>query len=221
MNAAPAHAVVLAAGCASRYGSPKQCLPIDGVPMVRRAALLALRAGLEVSVVTGAHRASVEACLADANVELVFNPAWERGMGTSIASGVRHLLRTHPHASACLLVPADLPRLTAADLVRLLPAKRQRQHPHDIIAAAYQSTIGAPCLFPRRYFDELMELDDSRGARVVLSRHRADVHAVPMAHAAFDIDTPEDYGRYEQARREVADGVLHDEPSHRCGSERS
>jgi molybdenum cofactor cytidylyltransferase len=203
MNTALASAVILAAGCASRYGSPKQCLPIDGVPMVRHAALMAMQAGLHVSVVSGAHRARVEACLVDADVELVFNPAWERGIGTSIARGVRHLIRTRPHASACLLAPADLPRLTAADLMHLLQA--QRQHPHHIIAAAYAGTIGAPCLFPRRYLDDLMKLDGHWGARVLLESHRADVQAIPLPHAAFDIDTPRDYARYENANREAAD----------------
>jgi molybdenum cofactor cytidylyltransferase len=203
MNTALAGAVILAAGCASRYGSPKQCLPIDGVPMVRQAALVAIQAGLHVSVVTGAHRALVEPCLADANVELVFNPAWECGMGASIACGVRHLVRTRPHTSACLLAPADLPRLTVADLMHLLQA--QRQHPHHIIAAAYAGTIGAPCLFPRRYLDDLMELDGHCGARMLLESHRAGVQAISLPHAAFDIDTPRDYARYENANGEAAD----------------
>jgi len=53
---APIGAVLLAAGEASRFGTAKQLLVIDGEPMARRMALAALAAGLSpVIVVTGAH----------------------------------------------------------------------------------------------------------------------------------------------------------------------
>lgn len=53
MPPAPA-AVLLAAGSASRYGSPKQLAEIDGVPLVRRAAQAILECGAELSRLSGA-----------------------------------------------------------------------------------------------------------------------------------------------------------------------
>ncbi len=47
-------ALLLAAGNASRYGSLKQLLPIDGIPLVRRSAMVPLAAGLPTWVVVGA-----------------------------------------------------------------------------------------------------------------------------------------------------------------------
>ena len=191
MNAVGIAAIVLAAGEASRYGAPKQTLDIDGVPMVRRAALAALGAGMQVIVVTGAHRARVEACLQGIGVGCSFNASWREGMGGSIAHGVGSVLRTVPEAPACIVMLADQPGVTAADLGRFAAAARRA--PQRIIAARYGGIIGAPCLFPRRCFEELAALSGDRGARAVIRRHAESADALPLPGAALDIDTMEDY----------------------------
>jgi len=51
--------LILAAGAAQRFGSAKLVVPLNGMPLVRRAALAALGASAHVIVVTGAHRESI------------------------------------------------------------------------------------------------------------------------------------------------------------------
>jgi molybdenum cofactor cytidylyltransferase len=77
--------VVLAAGAASRFGSAKQPAQVDGAALVWRAASAACGSAAHVVVVTGAHRAAVEACLAGLPIECAFNADWESGMGRLIA----------------------------------------------------------------------------------------------------------------------------------------
>ena len=61
---APVAGVLLAAGRSSRMGSNKLLLGVGGEPLVRRAARVALEAGLDpVVVVTGHQAALVEAAL--------------------------------------------------------------------------------------------------------------------------------------------------------------
>jgi CTP:molybdopterin cytidylyltransferase MocA len=193
MNAADIVAIVLAAGEARRYGAPKQTLAIEGVPMVRRAALAARGAGMRVIVVTGAHRAEVEACLQGIDVACRFNASWRKGMGGSIAHGIGAVVRTMPEATACIVMLADQPGVTAADLGRFAAAARAA--PRRIIAARYSGIIGAPCLFPRPCFAELAALSGDRGARAVICRHPESVDALTLPGAALDIDTIEDYTR--------------------------
>ena len=144
--------VVLAAGAATRFGSSKLTVPIDGVPLVRRAALAALGASAHVVVITGAHRAAVESCIADLAVERVFNPGWADGIGGSIACGVAAL---SPSCDATIIALGDQ-ALIGSDEFRALIAAHARA-PGRIIAATYADVVGPPCLFPPALFGELTQ----------------------------------------------------------------
>jgi len=185
--------VVLAAGAATRFGASKLTVPIDGVPLVRRAALAALGASAHVVVITGAHRAAVESCIADLAVERVFNPGWADGIGGSIACGVAAL---SPSCDATIIALGDQ-ALIGSDEFRALIAAHARA-PGRIIAATYADVVGPPCLFPPALFGELIELAGDRGARMLLRRHSRLVDALPMACAAVDIDTVDDAARFER-----------------------
>ena len=65
--------VLLAAGEASRFGSPKQIASIGERAMVRHCAINALGTQAPVLVVTGAHREAVETALGGLHVALVHN----------------------------------------------------------------------------------------------------------------------------------------------------
>ncbi|WP_266182867.1 nucleotidyltransferase family protein [Dyella humicola] len=182
-------AVLLAAGNASRFGTAKQTLPIDGMPMVRRAAMAALDAGLSpVVVVIGAYADTVQPCLAGLPVQLTENPDWASGMGSSLGLGVRTAMAMGAMPHALLVLLADQPGIRAADLKRLVEAHATA--PGRIQAAHFDGHLGPPCLFPRAYFDELASLRGPNGARRLLKRYsdRVDRHELPSA--AFDIDTP-------------------------------
>jgi len=194
--------VVLAAGAATRFGSSKLTAPTAGVPLVRRTALAALGASAHVVVVTGAHRAAVEACIADLAVERVFNPGWAEGMGSSIACGIAALPAS---CEAAIVVLADQALVDVEGIAALIAAHERA--PERIIAAQYDGVHGPPCLFPRGYFDELARLDGDQGARALLERHCAQVDAVSMPDAATDIDTREDYERLTQAAAKMANSL--------------
>lgn len=181
--------VVLAAGAAKRFGSAKLVVPIDGVPLVRRAALAALDVGTQVVVVTGAHRAAVEACVADLGVTRAFNADWEKGMGSSVACGIAALR----DCDAAIIALADQPLVARAEFAALIAA--HARVPERIVAAQFDGVLGPPCLFPCHYFRELLELRGEQGARGVLKQHADQVHAVPLHAAAVDIDEPQDIAR--------------------------
>jgi molybdenum cofactor cytidylyltransferase len=187
MNCARVGVVVLAAGESRRFGAPKLLALVDGVALIRRAALAAKAVGTTVVVVIGAHRDKVEPHIADLKVERAFNPDWANGMGSSIACGVAKL---DSAIDAALIALADQPLIGKRELLRLIGAHAAA--PERIIAAQFSGLLGPPCLFPRQYFDELVALGGAQGARAVLARHADRTEALPMPAAAIDIDTPQD-----------------------------
>jgi CTP:molybdopterin cytidylyltransferase MocA len=193
MPAQPLAAVLLAAGQASRFGSPKQLAQIDGVALVRRTAQVILDCRAELVVVTGAHADAVAAALRGLPVRLAHNPFWHLGMGESIARGFRELARQLAPPLASLLCLVDQPMVGTEQLQRLI--RRHLAEPRRIIVSDHGEAVGPPCLFPAEFYSELTQLSGSRGARGVLERHRDEVVAVDVPEAALDIDRPEDHAR--------------------------
>lgn len=192
----PMAAVVLAGGAASRMGRPKQLLEIDGQTLVERAARLALESGAsQALVVTGAYGERVEAALAGLRktggerLRLIYNPAWERGQASSIHTGVGAL---SPGCQAALFFPVDQPNLPGALLRRLWQPWREGS---DRVATAVDGEVrGAPALFDRRYFPELLALRGDQGARPLLRQEPEGVAKVPThPHLLADVDTPDDW----------------------------
>lgn len=179
--------MVLAAGPSSRLGRPKQLVEFAGIPLVAYAATQVVEhCDAGVIVVTGARHDEVVAALAGLPIRAVYNPAWREGMGASVRQGMTGI---SPKARAVLLVPADLPRVDAAVLQRLVDAWREA--PDRVTAARYDGVVGTPAIFPRRLWTQLQKIHGDRGARRIIESAK-DVLTVDMPEAAFDLDTPED-----------------------------
>jgi CTP:molybdopterin cytidylyltransferase MocA len=139
-------AVVLAAGAATRFGSPKQRLLVDEVlSSVREAGVD------DIVVVTGAYDVDVDAPVAHC-------PDWERGPGASLRCG---LLALPDESEAAIVVLADGPDLASAAIVRVVEA--WRAHGDDVLAASYGGVRGHPVLLARAAWDTVPD----EGARAL------------------------------------------------------
>lgn len=182
------HAIVLAAGGSTRFGSAKQLVRIGDRPLLSLVAGRAAEVvGHALIIVLGAHAAELTPLLKHSPASLVVNREWREGLASSIRAGVARL---PPSCAGVMLVLADQACVTAEDLRRLAGAWRRQ--PLNVAAAGYGATIGAPAIFPQHLFGELSELKGDSGARLLLRRHADHLVKVPMASAAFDLDTPDD-----------------------------
>jgi molybdenum cofactor cytidylyltransferase len=182
------HAIVLAAGASTRFGSPKQLVRVNGRPLLHSAVAQAVEvAGHSVTVVLGANAAELAPLLKHTPASVIVNRDWNEGLGSSIRAGIA---RVPGSCSAALLLLADQAAVTKEDLRRLIGAWRRQ--PEYIAAAQYSGTVGAPAIFPRSRFADLAGLRGDSGARSVFMRNPDRVVRVPMESAALDIDTPED-----------------------------
>lgn len=202
----PVAGVILAAGAAERFKSPKQLLDWQGEPLVRRAAHTALQAGLDaVVIVTGAYSAQVEAALKDllgqdSRLRLVHNPDWAQGQGTSVRAGV---LAVPPNCGAAIMMLVDQPQTPPS----LLHALREAHSTSlaAIIAPLVQGERANPVLFDQDTFAELARLAGEEGGRALFKRF-APLWLPWFDHSqALDIDTPEDYQRLSELLSGKAD----------------
>jgi molybdenum cofactor cytidylyltransferase len=188
LGTAELQVIVLAAGASTRFGSPKQIAPVQGVPllplMLSRATAVA---GHAVSVVLGAHSAEIAPALGRSAVSLVVNREWSEGVAASIRAGLMSLPGS---CAAALLLLADQAAVTAADLQRLIDMWRRT--PRAIVAAQYGGGYGVPAIFPRAEFPALLRLRGEQGADTVLRSPTVELIGVPMPSAATDIDRPGD-----------------------------
>jgi len=182
------HAVVLAAGASSRFGSPKQLVRVQGRPLLHLTVARAVEiAGQAVIVVLGAHAMQLAPLLRHSPAAVVVNRDWAEGIASSIRAGIARLPAS---CDGVLLMLADQAAVSVEDLKRLVSAWHAQ--PTLIAAARYEATSGVPAIFPRGDFASLAGLRGDQGARALIRRNADRLVRVPMAAAAIDIDTPED-----------------------------
>lgn len=85
-----------------------------------------------------------------------------------------------------LVAMADMPRVTAAHILRLLDTANGFD---TIVASSDGTQPGPPALFGRDHFDDLLDLASRRGVRELI---RAGRHVVTTPAELVDIDTRED-----------------------------
>ncbi len=97
-----------------------------------------------------------------------------------------------------MILPADMPELTADDLKTMWAAHQ----PHAIArGTSATGQPGHPVIFPKDLFRELETLRGDEGAKSVLVRHRQRLDLVPLPgeHALTDLDTPEAWAAWRAA----------------------
>jgi molybdenum cofactor cytidylyltransferase len=183
--------IVLAAGGSARFGQAKQLFSFQGESLVRRAVRAAADGGcLSVTVVVGEFRDRIEMELQQTPAVVVDNPAWPRGLGTSIRCGLRHLLASRPELEAVVVLACDQPFVDGNVLKSLIAQWENSGKP--IVASSYAGTLGIPALFDRACFESLLALPDESGAKSLIESRSAEVARVEFEKGAIDIDTPAD-----------------------------
>lgn len=202
MRSGSVGAVILAAGGSSRLGRPKQLLIHKGRPLVRRVADAAEFADLHPTViVAGNEFALIQETLEGTSTYLFHHRDWERGIGSTIRFGIERLIGVAPNTAAIVLLACDQPFVTSSVLRDLVTTWRTEAV--DAAACGYSETVGVPAIFDRSLLPLLLALDESHGAKTVLTSLRERLAIVSFPDGSVDIDRPEDWQLYQRGGRLV------------------
>ncbi len=176
----------------------KLLLPFQGTPMITFVVDQVLAAEFDpVIMVTGHNGPALQAAVQARPVEVMANHRWRDGLSSSLICGVKAL---PPDAGGALFFLADMP-LVDSGLLTALKVSFIRNGSQSIVYPTYNGQQGNPVIFPRRFFNEIMDLQGDRGAQSVLHSHTSDAVALPVDSPAVlaDCDTDDDYSNLQMS----------------------
>lgn len=188
--------VVMAAGQSRRFGGDKLRAVLEGETLLERA-LEAVPAEEFCRVVVVGRGAVLERGVAH-GFETVENDRPEEGLSRTVRLGLERLL----DCDGVLFQVADQPRLrreTVAALTALW-----RAHPDKIVGLSHRGIRGNPCLFPHRFFRELLQLEGDTGGGKVIRAHTEDLITMEAPEEELlDVDDRETLTRLAEEQGEV------------------
>lgn len=176
--------LIMAAGNASRFGSNKLAAEVDGKMLIEHALeAVPIEEFARVSVVT--QYDEVAALAKRFGFTVLFNAFPERGASYTIQLGTEAMA----DCDAILYQVADQP-LLRRESVRA-EVESFRRHPDRIVAMGHGGVRGNPCIFPARFFPELMTLEGDHGGSAVIRRHEDALTLFEVSPDELrDVDTP-------------------------------
>lgn len=175
---------VMAAGNARRFGDDKLAAEVGGKSLLRRA-LEAVPAEEFGAVAVVVRRLEAAELAADFGFCPVYNPRPDWGASHT----VRLALEALGDCGAALFLVADQPFLRRETVKAMVSL--HRRCPEKLLAAAHGGVRGNPCLFPAKYFPELLDLRGDRGGGQVIGRHPGELLLLEVpARELEDVDTP-------------------------------
>lgn len=188
---AKCHALILAAGGSTRFGSQKLLAPFDGRPLIVQTVDRVVHWGFDtVTVVLGSDAQLTAAALAtleaDADIRVVTATGWRDGLSSSLATG----LEATPDGPVMIFL-ADMPFVSPEDCATLLSVDQRQvyaarltyadQPGHPVLLTAAGRLAMGPLCGDKGLSDQLKQWGD---------------HVVFMPTDNFgclrDIDTPDD-----------------------------
>ncbi|UVE68736.1 nucleotidyltransferase family protein [Burkholderia pyrrocinia] len=158
----------------------------DGTPVAVAAAhrLAAATADVIAVVRPGAEKLAI--LLNEAGCQVVYAPDALRGMGASLAAGVR----ATPDSNGWLVALGDMPWIAASTYEAVTRALDTDDA--SIVAPAHRGVRGHPVGFAAHHFDALAALDGDTGARALFASAPVKLLDVDDPGILRDVDTPQD-----------------------------
>ena len=180
--------VVLAAGGASRFGSPKQLAELDGVPLLQHAidAMLAVPAIDPVVVVLGAEAERVAAAVDLGDARSAVCEAWAEGMAASLRCGVEAV------GDCDWVILGDQPRVTPQVIAAVMDNADSAPIGTAAVRATYGGAPGHPVALGRAILPQVAALHGDVGARELLGHATVRTFEAGRLCDPTDVDTPQE-----------------------------
>lgn len=175
--------VVMAAGNARRFGENKLAAGVGGRSLILRALEAVPAEEFEtVAVVTQYPE------VLDLAGRFCFSAVRNKHPDWGISHTIRLGLEALGRCDGAMFLVSDQP-LLKRESVRAL-AELWRAQPDSIAALAHGGVRGNPCIFPARFFPELLGLREDHGGNTVIRRHEEDLVLLEVPEEELrDVDT--------------------------------
>jgi molybdenum cofactor cytidylyltransferase len=181
--------LILAAGASSRLGEAKQLLVYQGQSLLERSIRLAFSVCQEVLVCLGAEVEQSSAIIDNlqkefSNLTFVQVAEWEKGMGESLAVG----LKAVDISREVLVLLCDLPFLTSSHLKNITSLA----NPDRAIVASFQGVNSPPVLIPQALRPLFNHWSGDQGLGKFWRQNPMLCEIVHFSDKFRDVDVPED-----------------------------
>ena len=185
--------VVMAAGNARRFGENKLAVSFRGKSLIRRT-LEAVPGTLFEKVTVVTQYPDIAGLAKEFNFTAIHNANPDYGISHTLQLGLSALR----DCDGALFLVSDQPLLRQASVQALV--ELWKTQPERIAALGHGGVRGNPCLFPARFFPELMALREDRGGNAVIRRHEDALVLLEVDGAElYDVDTAQALERLEQS----------------------
>ena len=185
--------MILAAGASSRFGSAKALAPWQNGTLLSTAITKGqFVSNKKVIVVLGGHAETIRPHV---KVATVFNLDWQKGIGASIAAGVRAVIERDQTADTILILPIDQPLVSIEHLQKLIASVSSERS----VLTVENDVVGPPVAIARAHFSKALLLDSEKGMKSVLDE--SEFTLVEGTQSLDDIDTVKDLKLLSAANR--------------------
>ena len=203
--------IMLAAGNSRRFGANKLLYEIDGIPMYRHVLeqlddtkkkieniyseysdIVQLNnlyrnnitAKIICNIIVITQYDAIAEAVKTKEIQVLYNPHPEDGISSSVKIGLNASL----DADAVLFTVSDQPWLTSETICELIHVFLNTSK--GIACISYQGKMGNPCIFDRKYYNELLSLEGDKGGKKVIMKHLDDtqVYEIEEGRELEDID---------------------------------
>lgn len=156
-------ALIVAAGYSSRMGHFKPLLPLDGRLVIEWPIESLRQAGItDITVVIGHNADALIPLLNSLQVNWVRNPHYQRGMFSSVKTGISALPLT---LDSCFFLPVDIPLVRPQTIIGMLEMA-SRDVP--VLYPTFRGKRGHPPLIASSLFPNILSADDDNSLRTIL-----------------------------------------------------
>lgn len=188
--------IILAAGESKRFGENKLLIRLGDQPLLEHTLKAFTDHQMlqnDIIVVTGYYTEELKPILKKYKVKQKYNPSFNRGMSSSIQSGLELLKENLGEFTGILIHPGDIPFITNQDLEGLISCHISL--PDKIIIPKFNSKRGHPIIIPKILFPELDLIgEETKGLSGLIRASDSAIKYVNVNNQGIleDIDTKKD-----------------------------
>ena len=186
-------AVIPAAGSSSRMrGRDKLLEKVEGMPLLRRQAGIAIESGCEVVVAIPKGNVARREAIGGLAVTMIEVEDAAEGLGATLRAATLHLMQFAPDRAMLILLP-DVPGITASDIRSAIERFEAGGGYTPTRATDAEGRPGTPLIVPPRLLPQFAKLTGDEGGRAVLKDETINFVLLQGDRATRDLDTPEDW----------------------------